>query len=165
MHSSLYFVCPTDCLEPVINRSFGDTNYFYTSLGNSVVFDEDTVNHIKGLILKHNIKEISFVLSLTNPIIIDALDNQSFTDIIGLNEFYEEILRQKKNSEVLFRKHNRQFTILSYHLNNKIRELQHALDRIGVEQPQISGKIYDQQNEVFNKIYPNLVCTEYFSLN
>ncbi|MEX0360904.1 MAG: hypothetical protein AB3N10_07935, partial [Allomuricauda sp.] len=124
MQRSLYFVCPTDCLEPIINCTFGDKNHFYTSLGNSVVFDKHTIDYIEPLILKQNVKEIYFVLSISNSIIIDALENQNFVDIRGLNDFYDEVLRQKGHSEVLCRQDNRQFMILSYHLNKKIKELQ-----------------------------------------
>ncbi len=54
---------------------------------------------------------------------------------------------------------------ISYHLNKRIKELQQALDSVGIEQLQINGKIYYKQEDVLNKIYPNVVCTEYFSLN
>ena len=124
MQSRLYFICPSDHIEPIINCSFKSRNYYYTSLGNSVVFDHHTVNQIEHLILKHDIKEISFVLSDTNPIIFDALGKQDFSGIRGLNDFYDEILRQKEHSQVLWRECNRKFLILSYYLNYKIRELQ-----------------------------------------
>ncbi|MEL6916795.1 MAG: hypothetical protein AAFO99_03600 [Bacteroidota bacterium] len=162
---SLYFVCPTDCLEAIINRSFGGKNYYHTSLGNSVVFDGKTTTHIKGLILKYKITEVSFVLSLTNPIIHDALANQDFSDIRGLNNLYHQVLMQKRYSEVLYRAHNRDFTILSYHLNKKIKELLLVLQGSHMEELSIVGRIYCKQKKTFDKIYPDLVCTEYFSLN
>jgi len=165
MQKTLYFVCPTDCLEAVINRSFRSKNYYYTSLGNSVVFDEETICSIKELILKHTITEIFFVLSISNPIINDALKNQVFSGIRGLNSFYDEVLRQKRRSEVLYREYNRQFTILSYHLNKKIKELQLVLNGLNIHELKIAGKVYCGQEDIFNKIYSDLVCTECFSLN
>ncbi|MEX0315227.1 MAG: hypothetical protein AB3N18_13710 [Allomuricauda sp.] len=130
-----------------------------------MTFDEDTSTHIRRLILKYGIKEISFVLSITNPIIIDALENQDFADIRGLSDFYHEVLRQKGYSEVLCGDHKRQFIILSYHLNKKIRELQLVLNGLDMGRLKIGGKIYNNQEKAFNEIYSDLVCTEYFSLN
>ncbi|WP_420399902.1 hypothetical protein [Flagellimonas sp.] len=165
MRRSLYFVCPTDCLEPVINGYFGDKNHYYTSLGNSVVFDMDTIGHLRQLILKHSIQEISFVLSINNPIIVDALENQNFADIRGLNDLYMELVKQKGHSEVLCGGHNRQFIILSYHLNKKIKEFQFVLESLGMNQIKVGGKIYSKEEHTFYKIYSDLVCTEFFSLN
>lgn len=165
MQKHLYFVCPTDCLEPVINKSCGNKNYFYTSLGNSVVFDQDTTMYLRQMLLKHNIQEISFVLSITNPIITDALKNQDFMDIRGLSNFYDKVIRQKGHSNVLANEQNRRFTIISYHLNQKIKELQRALDGLNIARSKIRGKIYNGKENVFDEIYSHLVCTEYFSLN
>nr|WP_299388551.1 hypothetical protein [Allomuricauda sp.] len=165
MHRNLYFVCPADSLEPVINRVFGGQNHFYTSLGNSVVFEKDTADQIKQLILKHNIQEISFVLAMSNPIISDALKNQVYADIRGLNDFYVNVLRQKGLSEVLAREYNRRFIILSYHLNEKIKELRRVLEESPANDLKIGGKIYNGQHKTFYKIYSPLVCSEYFSLN
>lgn len=44
MHKCLYLVCPTDCLEPIINNTFKQEHYFYTSLGNAFVADSETLN-------------------------------------------------------------------------------------------------------------------------
>ncbi|MEM9001288.1 MAG: hypothetical protein AAGB24_13570 [Bacteroidota bacterium] len=165
MPRHLYFVCPTDGIEPTINGAFGSCNYFYTSLGNSVVFDKDTMGHIKGLLLKHDIQEIFFVLSDANPIIKDAMGNRHFSQIRGLGNFYAEISRQKQHSEVLCSEYNRQSIVLSYYLNKKIKELMSELNCLNVGKINIEGKIYNKQKNIFNKIYSDLVCTEYFSRN
>ena len=51
---------------------FKKTNCFYTSLGNSVIFDSNTIYDIKYLIKKNNIKEVSFILSDDIIIILNA---------------------------------------------------------------------------------------------
>ena len=78
MHKRFYFICPADCLEYRINKQFKYENYFYSSLGNSFVFDSKNIDNIKEMIIKHNIKEISFVLSSNNTIIENALGPQNF---------------------------------------------------------------------------------------
>ena len=165
MTRQLYFICPTDGMEPTIDGAFGNLNYFYTSLGNSVVFDKDTMFHIKSLLLNHGIKEIFFVLSDGNPIIKDALGNRHFSGIQGLDLFYAEISRQKQYSEVLCNEYNRQSLVLSYYLNKKIKELMSELNGLNVGKIHVKGKIYKKQENIFNEIYPDLVCTEYFSRN
>ncbi|RNC90148.1 MAG: hypothetical protein ED555_12015 [Allomuricauda sp.] len=165
MKAHLYFICPTDHLEPVINESSDNGSHYYTSLGNSVVFTKYTINQIEHLIAKYNIEEATFILSSTNPIIRDALERQDFSGIRGLNGFYDEIARQKRYSKVLWQEHNNQFIILSYYLNKKIEELQHKLKAQFANQIKITGKIYDKKKNTFDEIYPNLVCTKFFSLN
>ncbi|MDN5202742.1 hypothetical protein QQ008_15240 [Fulvivirgaceae bacterium BMA10] len=165
MQNHLHFVCPTDYLEPIINNSFKHRNYYYTSLGNSVVFNDKIINQIEGLIKKNNIRKISFVLSNDNRIVLDALGNHDFPEITGLNNFHYEITRQKECSEMLWQTCNRQFSILSYYLNKKIKELELELSNLSIDQIKISGKIYNKQESIFSDIYSDLICREYFSLN
>ncbi|WP_353778374.1 hypothetical protein [Winogradskyella sp. 3972H.M.0a.05] len=165
MHKALFLLCPTDCLESIINDTFKHENYFYTSLGNSFISDTETIENIKELIIQHNIRKIYFVLSDDNKIILDALGGQSFSDIRGLQKFYTEVTRQKERSEVLWQTDNRQFSILSYYLNNKIKELQLELDNLPIHLPRISGKIYFRQKNIFSNIYSDLICIEKHYLN
>ena len=165
MPGHLYFICPTDYLEPIINARFKHKNYYYSSLGNSVVFDKDTINQIEVLITKYTINEISFVLSINNAMILDALGGQGFSQTKGLHGFYDDVIRQKERSKVSWQNQNNQFTILSYYLNKKIKELQLELNTLFFSGIRINGKIYDSQGNVFKEICPDLICKEYFSLN
>ncbi len=97
--------------------------------------------------------------------ISDALGHQDFLKIKGLKNFYNEVLRQKEYSEVLWQQGNRQFTLLSYYLNTKIKELQLKLNSLVIDQIKISGKIYNRQENAFDEIYTDLICGEYLSLN
>ena len=165
MLKHLYFICPTDFLEGVIENVFKQENYYYTSLGNSITFDKDSVKQLSRLLETKNINEISFVLSDDNNIVLDALGNQGFSRIAGLNNFYGHITKQKKHSELSWQTYDQEFLILSYHLNNKINELRLGLNTIFFNQLKISGKIYNRQQKVFYDIYPDLICWEYFHLN
>lgn len=165
MRKCLYFLCPTDCLESIINNTFKCENYFYTSLGNSFVSDIETIAYIKETIRKHNIREIYFVLSNDNQIILDALGRQFFSGIRGLKKFYNEITRQKEHSEVSWQTDDRQFSVLSYYLNKKIKELQPELRNLLDHPIKIRGKIYNRQENAFKDIYSDLVCREKCYLN
>lgn len=165
MTNRLYLICPTDYLEPIINRTYRSANYFYSSLGNSFVYDTKTIEYLKHMIKKQNIREICFVLSMDNQFIVDALDNQDFSDIGRLHHFYDEIRKQKKHSEVLWQSNNHQFSIVSYYLNKKIKDFQHELDGMCTDRIKISGKIYNKQAHVFDTIYSHLICLEHFRLN
>jgi len=96
MQKCLYLLCPTDCLEPVVNNTFKCKNYFYYSLGNSFIIEKNTIECIKKIVQRHEVKEISFVLSSTNHIVIDALGTQDFVKMRGLSHIYYQIIKQKK---------------------------------------------------------------------
>ena len=165
LYRSLFFVCPTDGLEPIINQVFENKNYFYTSLGNSLTFDEVTVELIKRLILKHKIREIFFVVSNGNTIVEDALGNQYYNDIQGLEHYYETLKQEKNHSDIVWQQNSGPFTLLSHYIKGKIEELKIQLERLELGRIHICGKIYDQNQNVFYDIYSDLICRDYFSLN
>ncbi len=165
MQKHLYFVCPTDHLEPVINSTFKQENYYFTSLGNSIVFDTNMVSQLKELLQAKNIRDISFVLSDNNHIVSDALGKQEFLGIAGLSNFYNQMTRQTEYFEGVWQTYNHQFLILSHHLNDKIKELRLASKCLSIDPLKINGKIYNRHQEVFNDIYSDLICREYVSVN
>lgn len=165
MQKHLYFICPTDHLETVIHSTFSQENYYYTSLGNSITFDTELVRQLQELLAAKDIREISFILSDDNRIILDALGNHDFSKISGLDNFYCDITRQKEFSEELWQSCNLRFLILSNYLNNKIKELRLQLQTAARSQVKINGKIYSRQAKIFSDIYADLIGREYFSLN
>lgn len=165
MQKNLYFICPTDCIEPIINKAFNQENYFYTSLGNSFHHDNDILKTIKSVVQKHQIQNIYFILSSDNKIINDALNEQCFSDIDGLAQFYTYISKQQQQSAIISKNKNLQFVMLSYFLNKKIEELQYKLSSTTNIAVNINAKIYDKKNGSFTPIYSNLVCLEKFQLN
>ena len=165
MQKQLYFICPTDHLEPVIDDAFGQESYYISSLGNSIVFDDKLMELIKELIVSRDIREIFFVLSDENRIVLDAFENQAFSEIKSLDHFYNQITRNKKQAKVLWRTWNRQLLVLSYHMNEKIRELKLGLNGLFIDQLKISGKIYRRQESSFTDLYSDLLCIESYNLN
>lgn len=165
MNKSLYFICPTDYLEPVINKTFRHKKYYYASLGNSVSFDCATMREINTLIKNKDVRNISFVLSTSNPIIQDALGNQEFSHLRGVKNVYNEIKKQKEHSKALGQTVDPNFCILSYYLNHKIKELQHELNSVLRNDIKINGVVYNKQENRFTTIYTSLICRKYFSLN
>lgn len=165
MHTNLYFVCSTNYLEVPINRSNKTKcNYFYTSLGNSVEFDLKTTNQIINLIRKYNIDEISFVLSNENSIILDALSHQKHYNIRGLSVPYDNIYKQKEQSQFFFETAHSS-SVLSYYLNHRIKKLHLELRKSNIGPIKINEKIYDKQINKFITIYSDLLCLEKYKLN
>ena len=167
MQKHLYFICPTDHLERVIDLTFEQDNYYYTSLGNSITFDSETMEPLMEFLISKNIRKTSFVLSDDNSIVSDALGNLNFSQIAGLQHFYQQINRQKIRSTVFRQSHHLQFYILSNYLNQKIKELRQALGERYAERMRINGKIYLSQQKIFSDIYSDWICEEnfHFSLN
>lgn len=165
MIKRLYLLCPTDCLEPVINSTFKQENYFYFSLGNSFIVENNTIESIKKIVKDHHIQEISFVLSNKNHIVIDALGTQDFLNMRGLRSLYNQLIKQKKHSEIFWDTDRNQFSILSYYLNSKIKELKFELGNFINSTLKINAKIYDRYDQVFKSILPDIVCMNKYYLN
>ena len=165
MRKHLYFICPTDHLEPIVNNTFKQENYYLTSLGNSITFDTDMILQVSELLQTNDIRDISFVLSHNNCIVLDALEKQDFSRITGLSDFYNQIARRRDHSEGLWRVNNLQFLILSHHLNDKIKELRLGLKCVSIDPVKINGKIYIRDEKVFKDVYPDLICNDYVCAN
>ncbi len=164
MTKTLYFICPTDCLEPIINYTFQQENYYYSSLGNSTSFDSNMLVQIKELIKSKNIDEILFILSNNNRIISDAIGKQCFSEINGLSFFYNQVI-EKSNSKVSWKVWEDPTLLLSHLLNIKIKELTTGLRYFLDQLPKISGKIYDREEKVFLAIHSDLICKGYANFN
>lgn len=165
MHTSFYLICPTDCLESIINKTFKSENYFYTSLGNSFNYNIKTLDVISMMIEKYQIKEICFVLSIDNTIVLDALGNKEFSSIPTLHNFYNEISVQKGLVRTFIDTDNRQFAVLSFYLNKKIKELESQINNLLEVPIKIRGKIYNKDNNTFTNIYSHLLCIKKYHLN
>lgn len=165
MKKHLYFICPTDYLEPVINTAFKNENYYITSLGNSIIFNSDIIDEINMLIAIKDIKEITFVLADTNQIISDAIENQDFTDVRGLRSLHYEMTKQRKYKEIVWGNHNIKTPIISYHLNQKKNEFISRLRHWDKNSLDINTKIYNNRTGVFDEVFSDLIYRKHFSLN
>lgn len=165
MQKCFFLICPTDCLEQTINKAFKHENYFYTSLGNSFVYDRKTVEYVRGVVRKHRIEEIYFVLSNDNKIVMDALGDIDFSNIGALNNFYNDIEKQKECTKLFLQNNKNQHAVLSYVLNKKIKELEVHLNFLSNQPIKIRGKIYQRNWNEFIDIYSDLVCLQKHHLN
>ena len=164
MTRHLYFVCPTDNLEPVIDNEFKQENYYITSLGNSITFDNETISEINELLSSRNIRNVSFVLSHNNRVVMEAIEKGD-TEIPGLIDFQCRIKEQKKQSEALWLKADHRLLTLSYHLNSQISLLRSELSCIADHPPSIKGMIYDLSERKFKGIYSYMISENQVSVN
>ena len=95
MFNKLYFICPTDNIESIINSKLNDNNFYITSLANSITFNYDFIKELHSIIESKKISEITFVLSDDNKLISDALENKEYKNIRSLYHLYLKILSQK----------------------------------------------------------------------
>lgn len=158
MRKCLYMVCPTDQLESAINARFEGHNYFYTTLGNTLILDKNTVGQIAALLDKNSIREITFILSEDNCIVLDALKNQHFLTINGLNGPYAHLQKHKKHVLSSWDAEHQHTLILSHHLNQKIKELKAGLQGLLTTPPLINGKLFSVHTKDFRPIHSDLVC-------
>lgn len=161
----LNFVCPTDCLEITIEKRFRGDNYFFTSLGNSISFDYDTVDNIISLIKNKQITDINFILSDKNRILLDAIHYRNHKDMRGLGAFYHRILDCLTNSNILYKHENNLALTISYFLNDQINNLVSELKSDSFLDIRIKGWIYHNKLSTFSDILPDMVYQEKRCLN
>jgi len=165
MHKCLYMICPTDQLESVITNRFGGSSYFYTSLGNMVSLNERTVRQIAKLIEKNSIKEITFILSTDNNILLDALNSQYFIETRGLCKAYGDFLSYKTQVAEIWRTHRQMDLIISYHLNQKIEALEIGLSEFLLDIPDINGQVFSKSSDSFKLIHSQIAFLNSCQLN
>lgn len=164
MEKRLFLVCPTDCLEGIINQKFKSINFFYTSVGNSFCMDNKTIENIKELVIKHGIKNIDFVLSLNNTFISNTASQEIKLKNTILNKYLQEINDKKEQVKIIDQEENNQYLLLSYILNDKIKQLEHQLADC-IEKIKIGAKVYNRDINDFEDIYSELINFQKYNMN
>lgn len=154
MHKHLYFVCPSDNLEGLIDKKFPQENYFLSSLGNSISFSKDIMQEVNALIELKGIDKITFILSDDNKLIFDGLRNQNFDNINVLKKLYNNISDYKKLTSKVYTEGNLQILVTSNLLNEKIKEIKLSLYDWLSSKVNIDAKIFIRKSEEF-KGFPN----------
>ena len=149
MQKNLYFLCPSENLEAVIEKSFPQENYFLSSLGNSISFSDDFILDINSLIESKGIGKITFILSNNNRFILDAMKNQEFKYIKELKEYYKTIEKRKVLTIKSYKNKNFTSLITSHIIKTKINELNSNLFDWIRNKISIEGKIYDPTKNIF----------------
>ncbi len=70
----LFFVCPTDRIEALIEKKYRGEAYFYSALGVYVEFDFKTQHDLIDMISTNRIDQIVFISSMGNAFYKRALD-------------------------------------------------------------------------------------------
>ncbi|MDG1296332.1 MAG: hypothetical protein P8P48_04275 [Saprospiraceae bacterium] len=155
MNGHLYFICPTDHLELIIDNAFLGDSYFFTSLGNSMVFDEDLCFEIGNLMELKGIQAITFILSDKNKVIRDALLHQDFSRFGRLKGLYDEITNHKEQSRSQGVQDARIHELaLSVHLDSKVKEL---MMKMPAQNLNIDAKIYGWVSKQFIEVDLNKI--------
>ena len=157
MYKHLYFVCPSDNLESLIDKKFPQENYFLSSLGSSISFNSDFIEEVNALIESKGIEKITFVLSDDNKLVHDGIKNQNFGNINDLRKLYKNISDHKRLTTKVYLEKNAQKLITSHLLKQKINEMNMNLSEWLSSKVNIDAKIYSRNNDSFNGVPSNLV--------
>ena len=164
MYNKLYFICPTDNIESIINSKLNHNNFYITSLANSITFNYHFIKELYSIIESKKISEITFVLSDDNRLINDALENKENKNIRSLDHLNLKIYSQKN----FFKKESTiseiRLDIISYLLNQKKNELKNITDSLGLKLD-INAKVYNKEVNEFTKVKSKLLNLEFFNLN
>ena len=165
MQKNLYFLCPSENLEAVIEKRYPQENYFLSSLGNSISFSDDLILDINSTIESKGIGKIIFILSNNNRFILDAMKNQEFKYIKELKEYYKTIEERKVLTIKSYKNENITSLITSHILKTKINELNSNLFDWIRNKISIEGKIYDPTKNMFFDVRINIIDPESLFLN
>ena len=153
MNGHLYFVCPTDCLESTIDKTFGEGNYFYSSLGNSFVLNQELVQQIGRVIKTNVISKITFVLSDKNQIVMDTMDSGTTMMIERMKPFYEELANHRYSYQFSEGRCSNQVTFLiERYLNCKLVLFKEIGAQFGLNDLNLNALIFDSKAKQFNEI-------------
>ena len=164
MDKRLFLVCPTDCLEGIINQKFKSINFFYTSVGNSFCIDNKTIDNIKELAIRQGIKNIDFVLSLNNTFISNTSSQEIKLKDEILNRYQQEIKDKKEQVKIIDQEGNNQHLLLSYILNDKIKQLEYQLAD-SIKKIKIAAKVYNRVTNDFLDVYSELFNFQKYNMN
>lgn len=163
MRKHLFFICPMDHLESVIEAEFKEENYYLTSLGNSMDFSNDLVGEINALVEVNGIREITFVLSSDNKIISNAIAKQTSGEPKTLSDFQRSILELADDFKAFWHKEGFMFTVLSSFLQKKAIELSSQISPWLSDDIKINTQIYSRCQNNFKKtnsciLWRKLIC-------
>ncbi len=128
-------------------------------------FDKRIVEHIETLIEQQGIVEITFVLSNRNDIVFDALSEKTEVNIKTLSVAYSQIQAHRKQVSASWPEQQKVSLIISYFLNERIKELSLKLSQ-NIQSPlEINGKLYSKPYDRFTAIYSDLLCIRKHNLN
>ncbi len=164
MSNNLYFICPTDNLESIINSTFNVEKYYVTSLANSITFNHQFIKALCSTIEYKGITDVTFILSDDNQFVRDALQSKDFKNIRGLESFYQRISKHKNFINTIWYSSDIRQILISYMLNLKKREFQNIINS-SVQSLNINAMIYNKERNEFNKVRSELLNLEFFNLN
>jgi len=164
MFNKLYFICPTDNIESIINSKLNDNNFYITSLANSITLNYNFIRELYLIIESKKIREITFVLSDDNRLINDILENKDNKNIRSLDHLNLEIYSHKNFFKKELTISQIRLDIISYLLNQKKNELKNITDSLGLKLD-INAKVYNKEVNEFTKVKSKLINMEFFNLN
>ena len=161
----LYFVCPSDNLENLIDETYPQENFYLSSLGNSISFSSEFTEEINALIESKSIEKITFVLSKDNKFVLDGIKTKEFSNIRDLDEFYTTIGNGLDISSKAYNDNNLQTLITSYFLKLKIEEMNLNLHEWLSPKVVVDAKVYNREKKAFNSVEFNLLDPSAIFLN
>lgn len=166
MHKQLFFICPTDYLELVINNNFNCENYFYSTLANSFLFNNDAIGYISSLLEYENIREITFVLSDENNLLFGSLAEDKVFNSNRLIKMKQDILLQNNKLKVLSRGLDANLFLATYFLIKKANSFKNDLNNCWFkDQIRINTKVYITKKKQFRTVEYNTLINNCFQLN
>lgn len=165
MPGHLYFVCPTDHLETVIESHFSGDHYFVSSLGNSIDFNSKFATYLANLIETKGITEISFVLAEDNVMLKNVQKIKEFKGLRRLHKFYQSNLKSKTYGKDEKHKLYSKLPEVYNCLCLRVEDFNSQVSNRYSEAVRVNAKVYYRQKNNFKEVSSHMDLIRHICLN
>ena len=125
----------------------------------------EELDEIKDLLETKEIRKISFVFSDDNQIVSDALTGQLYSNLSGIDYFYDDLMRRQNDLRMIWELCDDRIMLLSCYLLDKVEKLRRELDFTVNQRLDIDVKIYHRNEKTFKKAHNDLFGLRHHHLN
>lgn len=156
MPNQLFIICPFSCVEPVLQREFGESTFFLTSPMASIeTSDSRFLNALKCILETEEITEIKIVNSTSCRFINSVINGTQKADFRAL-EILEDLYHKNYNSDFVgLSQEEKAFKLAELNISfHTLEILQSNIlgSYILLKDMEIEGLILSENNSLFNHI-------------
>ncbi|MCH2197446.1 MAG: hypothetical protein MK081_01580 [Flavobacteriales bacterium] len=161
---NLFFICPTDGLEMAIHNQSSAKNYFLSSLGNALVFDQKAMIDIVDFIIAKDIETVNCVLSTTNYIVAEMFEIGTVNPM-DLQSKSDQNRKTRGKGKVICLANDLSHSLVGLYLRKQLETLNAIIRSEHQVNLNIQGYIFDSYTNKFIDLRPSGNVVERSTLN
>ena len=164
MAKHLFLICPLDFLEFEIRKNYKDKCFFYSSLGNSISYNNQTIDELIDLIKNEEISLVSMVMSNENEIISNSLKKAKILSVGTKKQYQHQIIGYETVVNEIWEKCDVKSVLTARYLEDKIMELKDELKKFDFNL-EMNPVLYDRKSNTFSNVTEHYTKIQTFHLN